>query len=562
MEKKRAKISLFKWIMLAISVLVCLSILYPLIILFIGSFAVEKFGKPTVYTFANYVRAFTDPRIMKSFLNTLLVCLGTSVFSTIFGVFLAWASSRADYPYRKTLEIFNLLPFFLSPLVMSVAWICLGAPRVGLINTFLQGLFQLEKPPLNVYGLWGIIWVMTIYYVSYMYLFTIGSLKKMDPALEEVARTCGSSLFITTRRITLPLNIPSISFGFIMVFIMSAGMFAVPATLGSPVHKEVLATQIFEVVHRYPGNYNLGAAISSVLLVIVLLGLFVQRKIILRRQYFTVTGKGYRPHLIDLGNWKYLVLILNLFYLFIVAVLPIVTLFLISLHKPWTGTLQFSRLTFANYAYIFREIPMAVRAIKNSLFIGTITASAIMFLSVIIAYLVYRLKPRGHQAIDFVSSLPIAIPGIVVAMGILIGYIKTPLYATLWIVVLAYICRFIPLGAKSVIPVLLSIHPEMDESSRICGASGWVTLRRIVIPLLWSGLMAGWLMLFIIFVKEINTSILLVSPGNEVTGFALLYIFEERLLSDSAAFAMIETGIILISVFCFRKILGTREMEL
>lgn len=548
--------------MVAMSVVICLAIAYPLIILFIGSFQIERLGHPTVYTITNYINAFTDPRIIKAVGNTLLVSFGTAVFSTIFGVALAWASARVDYPFRKTMETLNLLPFFLSPLVMSVAWICLAAPRVGLLNTFFQWLFHLEKQPLNAYTLWGIVWVMTIYYVSYMYLFTIGSLKKMDPALEEVARTCGSGLFYTTRRITFPLNIPSITFGFIMVFIMSAGMFAVPATMGMPVQKEVLATQIFEVVHRYPGDFNLGAAISSILLIMILGALYVQRRIVLRRQYFTVTGKGYRPHLIDLGKWKYVVLVSNLIYLSIVAVLPIVTLFLISLHKPWTGTLQFGRLTFENYGFIFREVPMAIRGIKNSLMIGTGASTAIICLAVILAYVIYRLKPRTHQAIDFVSSLPIAIPGIVVAMGVLIGYISTPLYATLWIIVLTYICRFIPLGAKAITPVLLAIHPEMDESSRVCGASVWTTLRRIIIPLLWSGMMAGWLMLFIIFVKEINTSVLLVSPGNEVTGFALLYILEECLLSDTAAFAMIETGIILVSVFFFMRILGTREMEL
>ena len=227
-----------------------------------------------------------------------------------------------------------------------------------------------------------------------------------------------------------------------------------------------------------------------------------------------------------------------------------------------THPMRLHRLTFANYAFIFKSIPMVVQGIKNSLMLATLTASVIIFVSVIIAYVVYRLKPKGHQAIDFISSLPIAIPGIVMGMGVLVGYIRTPLYATLWIIMVAYMCRFLPLGLKSVTAVLLSIHPEMDESSRVCGASIWVTLKRIIIPLLWSGMVAGWLMLFIIFVKEINTSILLVSPGNEVTGFALLYILEERLLSDTAAFAMIETGIILISVFLFKKILGTREMEL
>jgi iron(III) transport system permease protein len=301
---------------------------------------------------------------------------------------------------------------------------------------------------------------------------------------------------------------------------------------------------------------------SSVFLFLIFLAVLIQRKVILRRQYFTVTGKGYRPHLVDLRNWKYFFLLLNLFYFFIAAVLPIGTLFLVSLHKPWTGTFEFHRLTFDNYTYIFEKIPMVIRGIRNSLIIGSTTAAAIIFFSIIIAYVVYRLKPRGHRAIDFVASLPIAIPGIILAMGVLIGYIQTPLYATLWIIMIAYICHFLPLGLKSVSSVLFSIHPEMDESSRVCGASIWTTLRRIIIPLLWSGVIAGWLMLFTIFMKEINTSILLISPGNEVTGFVLFYLIQDQMIDKTAAFAMIETGIILVSVVVFMKILGARGVEL
>ena len=548
--------------MVALSILICLAILYPLGILLFGSFRIEKLGQDAVYSFSNYVQAFTNPRILKSFTNTLLVSVGTSLMATIFGVFLAWGTARIDYPFRKTMEILHLLPFFLSPLVMAVAWTCLAAPRVGLLNTFLKDTLHLRGYPLDIYSLWGIVWVTGIFYTTFMYLFTIGSLKKMDPALEEVARTCGSGLFSTTRRITLPLNIPAICFGLVTVFIMSAGMFPIAAALGLPVQIEVFATQLHEVVHRYPGDFNQGAAMSSVFLFLIFLAVLIQRRVILRRQYFTVTGKGYRPHLVDLRNWKYFFLLLNLFYFFIAAVLPIGTLFLVSLHKPWTGTFEFHRLTFDNYTYIFEKIPMVIRGVRNSLVIGSTTAAAIIFFSIIIAYVVYRLKPRGHRAIDFVASLPIAIPGIILAMGVLIGYIQTPLYATLWIIMIAYICHFLPLGLKSVSSVLFSIHPEMDESSRVCGASIWTTLRRIIIPLLWSGVIAGWLMLFTIFMKEINTSILLISPGNEVTGFVLFYLIQDQMIDKTAAFAMIETGIILVSVVIFMKILGAREVQL
>jgi iron(III) transport system permease protein len=562
MTRPDDRINFFKFAMWAICFLVCAGILYALGMLLWGSFKVEKFAQPTLYSVENYIHAFTDKRVLGSLVSTLWVSLGVACLATIGGVFLAWAAARTDYPFREKLETFNLLPFFLSPLVMSVAWICLAAPRVGILNSFFQHLLHLQNHPFNVYSFWGIIWVMSIFYIPYMYLFTVGSLRKMDPALEEVARTCGSKLSTTIRKITIPLITPSIFFGFVMVFIMSAGMFAVPATLGLPVQKEVLATQIYEVVLRYPGDYNLGAAISSQLIIIIIIALLIQQKIIMRKQYFTVTGKGYRPHSLDLGNWKYLILIINFVYLFIAAVLPVGTLFLVSLHQPWTGSFDYSRLSFVNYFFIFEEIPMVLRGIKNSLMIGSTTAGAIIFFSIIIAYTCYRMKPRGHRIIDFIASLPIAIPGLVMSMGVLIGYIGTPLYNTLGIIIIAYICRFLPLGLKAVTPVLLSIHPELDESSRVSGASTWITLKRILMPLLWPGMVAGWVMLFIIFVKEINTSILLVSPENEVTGYVLYYLLEDRLINTTAAFAMIETFIILTCVFFFLKVFGKRGMEL
>lgn len=419
----------------------------------------------------------------------------------------------------------------------------------------------MDTSPFNIYSRAGIIWVMGIFWAPYIYLFMIGLFQKMDPALEEAARISGASMFQTIKSVTLPLVLPGILFSLVIVFVISIGAFAVPAALGLPVGINVLAAEIWEVVNRYPGDYNLASALSMITLLICVLLIYVQRKIILPREFITVTGKGYRPALIDLGKWKYATLAFNFSYLFIGVILPLAVLVTVSLHKLWKGKLDFKSLTLDNYSFILTQYPTAKMAIWNSLTLGAVGATIGMLLCIVLVSILVRSKAKGRGALDFITSVPIGIPGIVLAMGILLAYIKTPLYGTLWVMGLAYITHFLPIGMRNTNAIFLAISPELEESSRTCGASWMATLKNISVPLMKSGLIGGWLILFLIFTKEINSSILLFSSGNEVMSIVLFQLLEEYDASVIAAYGCILTSILLTAVWIVRSVIGLEKIR-
>lgn len=542
-------------------VLVCFLILYPLIILLLGSFKIEEWGKPPVYSLYNYIQAFSDPRLLEGLKNTLIVSVGTTVLASFFGVTLAWISARTNTPCRHAFEPLNLIPFFVSPFVGAISWRYLASPRIGLLNIFLMNTFNLSEGPLNIYSLAGIIWVMALFYTPYMYLFTIGSLKKMDPSLEESARICGSGVVQTTCRVILPLAAPGILSGVLITFVTSAGMFGVPVALGAPVQIHVLATQIYEVL-QYPANYNLAAALGSLILLIAIIGVAVQRKILLPREFTTVTGKGFRPRIMDLGKGRYATLAFNMGFIFIAVVLPLIALMLVSFSKYWVGEFHFSNLTLQNFYYVLFTYPLTRVAIKNSLFLAVSGATLAVLFCTVIAYVLHRTRTRGRRELEFITTLPIGVPGLVLAMGFLLAYIKTPLYGTIWLMMIAYVTRFSPYALRTISAVLLSLEPELDESSRMCGGSWVTTMKNVTLPLLKPGIAAAWFMLFIVFIRELNTSILLWSHGNEVMSIALFIILEQKLPGFTAAFALIQTAMIFVLIVILRRVVGMKEITM
>ena len=531
-------------------------VLYPLVILVLSSFQIERLGQPTVFTLDNYARLFTNPRLLGALRTTLIMALGTSLLATFFGVSLAWITARTDSLWAQELEPLILMPFYLSPLVGAISWTYLASPNNGSVNVFLTWLLGLEKGPFNIYSLGGIIWVMGLFFTPYMYLFTIGSLRKMDPSLEESARISGCGLLGTTLRITLPLATPSVLFGFSLTLITGFGMFGVPAVLGIPANIDVLSTLIYETVALEIPNYNMAATYGMIMIALTLLTLVVQRKVISPRQFTTVTGKGYRPGIIKLGRWRCATFAFSLFYLAVAVVLPLLVLGMVSVSRYWDGTFDLSRITLNNYWWVLFNEPLTQRAIWNSLFLSTVTATFVILLGFLIAYIVYRTRVFGRGALDFIATFPAGVPGLVIAMGVLVAYISTPIYGTIWILMLAYATRFLPVGLKSVSGVLMSIGPELEQSARVCGASWMYTAWAINFPLMKSGLIAGWMLLLLIFMREFNTSILLFSPGTEVMSVAMYYMLENSPPVHLAAFAMIQTLIMLIMVVFVRKVAG------
>ncbi len=528
----------------------------PITVYLQSSFRVHVEGSQLGFTLVNYVQTFTEPKILRAIWNTLVIAVGTAFFSSIVGVALAWFHARTDMPWRGALEPLTLIPFFLSSFLGAIAWWALAAPRIGILNRWMIDLFGVSTPPFNIYSMTGIIMVMALFYVPYMYLFTIGSLNRMDPALEESARVCGTGVLRTALRVTIPLSTPAILSGAIIIFVVSAGVFGVPTLLGPIARIDTLSTVIYVKMEEYPLDLGGAAAAGSVLMLIAVIGLYVQRKIVAPRSYVTVTGKGFRPNRVMLGNWKYAALALNLAYIIMAVVLPLGALFLASINRAWLGGFRWSQLSFYNWDFILFSYDYAMDAMKNSLMLGFVGGFMTVVLCTFLSMVILRGRNKKlSSVVDYVATLPIGVPGLVMGMAFLITWIKTPLYSfPLFLLMLAYMTRYLPYGLRTITAILQSLGAELEESSRVCGESFIGTIRKVTVPLLRPGIFAAYLMLFIMFIRELPVSALLATEDSTPMAVALYVISENEALGVVSAFALVQAFILLVGTILFRRL--------
>jgi iron(III) transport system permease protein len=534
-------------------------VVLPIIALFVNSFLVlDKQGFRTTWGLNNYRLLLQDHVIRRAFLSTLIVSTGSTLLATFFGVTLAWLNSRTNCPFKEKLEPLNLIPFFFSPFVGAIAWHNLANPKIGLLNQMARDWFGVQGHVVDVDNLSGVIWVTGLFFAPIVYLFVVGSLRRMDPSLEDIARTTGASLARTTFTVTLPLVTPAILSGMIITFVSSAGDFGVPFRLSAPQGGETLTTQIFSRVVGDDANYPMGAAMSLSLAVITAVFIWIQRRIVAPREFTTVTGKGYRPNLVNLGYLRWPVFGFNLIYIGLGVLLPILSLVVVSMHRVWEGRIILGEMTFLNYRRIFffwtpEHIAAATNGIVNSLILAFAGATLCMAFAIVLTYLIHRKKTGAGVLLDFLATLPIAFPGIVLAMGVLVTYIRTPIYATLWILLLGYITRFFPYGQRNVAAVMMAVSEELEQSSRLSGASWLQTIRRITIPLLKPGIFAGWILLFVIFLRELSISIILYTAGTETLSVGIYYLNEFENEPLTGALAVIQMVFLLICFVVFRR---------
>jgi iron(III) transport system permease protein len=551
---------------LVVSVIVAAAVILPLAVLFVSSFKVlDPLGWDTTWGFDNYEKLFTDHVIPKAFVNTILISSGSTILATFLGVSLAWINARTNCPGRNLLEPWNLVPFFLSPFVGAIAWHNLASPQTGLLNSWARDYLGVNEYLFNVDNLWGVIWVTGIFFAPLVYLFVVGSLRRMDPSLEDSARTTGAGLLRTTLTVTLPLVAPAILSGAIIVFVTSAGEFGVPFKLSAPYGWQTLTTQIFSKAVGDDANLYLGAAMSMSLGAITVFLIWMQQRYIAPRSFTTVTGKGFRPNVLDLGKWKWVAFGYNVTYIMVAVILPILCLLIVSLHPVWTAQINLDQISFQNYERtLFFWRPDAIKAatngITNSFILAISGATIAMVLALVVSYMIHRTKGFGSRFLDFLCVVPIGFPGIVLALGVLATYITTPIYATLWILMLGYITRFFPYGQRNISSIMLAISEELDQSSRMAGATWLTTLRRITIPLLKPGIFAGWVLLFIIFLRELSISIILYSTGTETLSVGVYYLanFENEPLTS--ALSMAQTIMLLICIYIFRRLAGREAL--
>jgi iron(III) transport system permease protein len=532
-------------------------VLYPILVVLLRSVQTDDLSS---FTLASYARLLGEQRILTSLGNTFVIAIGTTTLATIIGVNLAWINARTNTPGSAILSNLNLIPYFTSSFIGAISWTILASNRNGLINRWAADLFGLSDPIVNIYSPIGIIWVLALFEAPVIYLFTIGAFQKMDPSLEESARVSGTGLIATTLRVTLPLALPSILAAALLVFVTSMGAFEVPLALGIPARYSVLTTELFALTGEFPAAYNTATALSTVLLLITGAGLLIQRKLILRRDYITVTGKGYRPSQLDIGRWRFVALAANIVYLLVAVVMPMAALIASSLQRFWTGSFVPEQLTLRNYQLVLIDSEVTHRGFVNSAILAFGGATIAMAIGVVVAYLVFRTRLGGRAAVDLLSSIPVAVPGVILAIGVMVGWIRTPLYGTIWIMIVAYVGRFIPYAQRTVASTLLSISPELDECSRISGASWLRTMREIILPLLKPGILAGWILLFIIFVRELSMSLFLYRTGTETMSVAL-YLLQRDSSTALAAFSVIQTALLLLAVAVFKRVSRQGEFK-
>lgn len=531
----------------------------PLVMLLYGSIRSAPIGEPgATYTLQNYVKAYFDREFYLLFWNSLKYAFGTCAISFLIGTYLAWINERTNTPLKKVFVVMALIPFIIPGILSTIAWILLLSPKIGLINLVVKGALGLESSPFNIYSMGGMVWAEAIHLYPLVFLLMSASFRNMDTSLEEAALTAGSSTFTTFRTVTLPLMRPAMFGVLLVMFIRGIEAFEVPALVGVPAKISVFTTKIFLAIHQFPSDFGLAGAYAVTLLLISATGVLIYQRVTRKEERFaTVTGKGYRPRVIDLGPWKYLTCA-TAFFIFLLAVIFPVFILLWSSFIPYYGVPSMelvAKLTLANYQYVL-TYPLALTAFKNSFYLSVGSATLVMLLTSVIAWITVKSKLPGRVFLDNMTFIPIAMPGIVLGVSLIWVYLTLPIpiYGTIWVLLLAYITKFMPYGIRASSASMIQINKELEEASLASGGTWLQTFTKIILPLLMPGFVAGWIYISIIALRELSTSILLYSYNSTVLSIMAFDLWEGGQYTYVCALGVLMVLLLVVMAFIARKL--------
>jgi iron(III) transport system permease protein len=520
------------WVLIGLCVaLVVYLALVPLGFLLWQSFLTPQTAeKAARFTLGNYRDAYGTRETWALLRNSIGFALGASCFSFVVGAGLAWMNERTNTPFKTLFYGLALLPLIIPSVLFTVSWILLASPKIGILNLLLKDLLGLDHHVFDIYSIWGMIWVDGLHYSPMAFLLMSAAFRAMDPALEESAMMSGANVLQVAWRVTLKLSWPAIVATILILFVRAIESFEVPALLGLPVGIEVFTSSIYEAVHRYPSQVGLASAYAVTLLLITSVGVYLQSRLSSRgSRYATMTGKGFRPRQIDLGPWRFLTAGIFIVYFLLIVILPFLVLLWSSFQKFYSvpSWKALHNLTLDPYRFIV-TYPSLLSAVTNTLVLSIGTATVIMLVTAVITWVVVKTKIPGRWLLDNIASLPLVFPGLVLGLSIMIFYLNVDIgvYGTIWIMFIAYITRFMPYGLRYNTASMLQIHKELEESAAMSGASWATTFWRVVLPLLKPGLVAGWIYVLLLSVRELSSSILLYSPGTEVVSVVIWELWE------------------------------------
>ncbi len=548
----------FTLTVLGLALLLAFLSVYPTAMLFYGSLTTAPLGQAGILSFANYAKAYGDPETLTVLRDSFAFALGASALSLFLAAVLAWVTIRTNAPLRGLFELTAIVPNILPPLLIAIAWTLLLSPSIGLVNVMLRGLVHTSQGPLNIYSLPGLIFTEGLILTPLAFLILSGALRNMDPALEEAARTAGAGHLEVIRKVTLPLMRPAILAAGTLNFVRALESFDTPAIIALPARIELFTTKIFRAaLAAYPPNYNLAAAYGMSLLVVALAFVGLYRRFTARSEAFaTITGRGYRSHMIDLGPWRFAASASAAAILILIVALPMAMLFFISIlpYYQVPGPEMVRLATLRHYVSIFHS-GRVYRAMLHSLVLVVTGATAAMALASLTAYVTVKTRIAGRGALEGLTFLPWAFPSTAFAIGLLWAYVRIPLpiYGTLWILLIGYVSRFLPYGLRSMTSTVVQIHRELEEAAWTSGAGFWTTFRGILLPLMRPGFIAGWILLATIFMREFSLSLFLYTPASEPVGPLLYYMWLDGQTGPVGALG------ILVSIVSAALIAGARR---
>jgi len=513
----------------------------PVVMLLLGSFS-EGLGAFGTFTLEKYVKSYTDPALIEIIVNTIVFMIGSALVATALALFMTYLNTRTDIPFKVLFQVISIVPMMIPHILFAVSWGLLLNPSNGLINLVLKQILNLQDSPFNIYSLPGMILVEGLLDLPVSYLIIAPAMSSFDVSLEESSKVSGSSNLRTLFKITLPVLRPAILASVTLVAIRSLESFAVPSALGMPGRIYLLSTHIYRIIATgFAADYGMAAAVGmSALAASVTLIVLYRHLTSESEKYVTISARGYRPGLIELHRAKIPLFIIVALLSFILIVLPVLVLLYTSLvpYSMVPSLKAFGMMSWKHWVAVLKD-PISLLSLKNSLFLGVVGATLGVALTLFVSYTIVKVRTTASGILESLSFLSFSFPGIVIGVGFMWFFVRTPLYATIGSLLIGYIATYLPYGIRPLSSAFIQIHRDLEESSRVCGGGMFYTLRRIIVPLLIPGIVSAWILMATMFVRELSVSVVLSRPGNEVLAVQILRFAEDGLWGRLSALGIL-----------------------
>lgn len=473
------------------------------------------------------------------------MALGVGVLSCLVATPLAWLVARTDLPGRRWIRMLITASFVTPPFLGAIAYEILAAPNSGLVNILYRKLFSLPQTDylVNIYTFSGLIFAIACFTFPYVFTLVSNALDRVPSDLEDASAILGGKAMTTLRKVTIPMVLPAMLAGTLIAILQALTMFGSPAIIALPAGFHVITTKIWSLF-QFPPKPGLAAAAALPLLVVTVILLRAQKAILGRRGYTVLGGKSGAPRITPLGPWKWPAVGFTLFVLSLTIFLPYLAIVKTAFTNTVADAITWQNLTFRHWRFVLFEFSATQLALRNTFLLGVLTATIVTGIALIVSYLVTRRSLPGAGFLGVLATAPVAIPGIVLGVGLFLSYANPTfqLYGTLWILLIAFMTIELPAGYQQMSSAFTSIHPELEEAGRIMGASRLRTLWDITTPLLRTSVVAAWCFVFVGTIRELSATILLTTANTKLVS-VIIYDLNES--GDLGAICVL--GILLLA---------------